>query len=87
MRHEIEEEESTVARIDVLSPDEIADPQLREMMSSALGDEMFGVYGHRPELLKAFMEFYVPAKFGGLLPFSLKELVRLRIAELNDCRR
>jgi AhpD family alkylhydroperoxidase len=29
----------------------------------------------------------LPAKFKGLLPFALKELVRLRIAELNDCRR
>ena len=67
--------------------DAIDDADLREMMKATDGDEMFGVYGHHPSLFKGFLEFYLPAKFKGLLPFALKELVRLRIAELNDCRR
>ena len=76
-----------MARLDVLTAEAINDPDLREMMAATGGDEMFGVYGHHPTLFKGFLDFYLPAKFKGLLPFALKELVRLRIAELNDCRR
>lgn len=76
-----------MARLEVLAPDAVDNPDLREMMRATGGDEMFGVYGHHPEMFKSFLDFYLPAKFEGLLPFALKELVRLRIAELNDCRR
>ena len=76
-----------MARLEVLPAEAIDDADLREMMKATDGDEMFGVYGHHPSLFKGFLEFYLPAKFKGLLPFALKELVRLRIAELNDCRR
>ena len=76
-----------MARLDVLSAEEIDDPDLRKMMQETGGDEMFGVYGHHPSLFKGFLDFYIPAKFSGLLPFNLKELVRLRVADLNDCRR
>jgi hypothetical protein len=76
-----------MARLEVLAPEAVDDPGLREMMRATGGDEMFCVYGHRPALFKSFLDFYLPAKFEGLLPFALKELVRLRIAELNDCRR
>ena len=76
-----------MARLEVLSEKAIDDPSLREMMRATGGDEMFGVYGHHPTLFKGFLDFYLPAKFKGLLPFAMKELVRLRIAELNDCRR
>ena len=69
-----------------LSPDELADPDLRAMMEET-GDEMFGIYGHRPDLFKAFLDFYLLGKSAGELPFELKELVRLRIAELNQCHR
>ncbi len=46
-----------------------------------------GVFGHCPEAFKAFLAFYRPLKYGGRLDFALKELVRLRIAALNDCER
>lgn len=76
-----------MARVRVLSVDELGDPDLRAMME-ATGDEMFGIYGHCPDLFKAFfLQFYRPAKYGGRLPFALKELVRLKIAELNECQR
>ena len=75
-----------MARLDVLTPEQIADPELRRM-AEASGDEMYGVYGHCPELFTAFLRFYRPAKYGGGLPFALKELVRLRIAALNACAR
>ena len=76
-----------MARLEVLPAEAIEDLDLREMMQETGGDEMFGVYGHRPSLFKGFLDFYIPAKFSGLLPFKLKELVRLRVADLNDCRR
>lgn len=69
-----------------LAPDTIADARLAEM-ARATGDEMFGVYGHAPEAFGAFLAFYRPLKYGGRLPFALKELVRLRIAALNGCHR
>lgn len=75
-----------MARVRVLSPGELTDPDLRRMMEAS-GDEMFGVYGHCPDLLKAFLAFYRPAKYKGCLEFALKELVRLKIAGLNACQR
>ena len=75
-----------MARLEILRPDAIADPELRGM-AEASGDEMYGVYGHAPELFKAFLAFYRPAKYAGRLPFALKELVRLRVAALNECAR
>ena len=75
-----------MARIPVLAPAAIADPELAEMARTT-GDEMFGVYGHCPDALKRFLAFYRPMKYGGRLPFALKELVRLRIAAHNECHR
>jgi hypothetical protein len=75
-----------MARLENLEPDAIADPELRRM-ALASGDEMYGVYGHCPDLFAAFLRFYRPAKYAGRLPFALKELVRLKIAALNDCAR
>ncbi|HET8533212.1 MAG TPA: hypothetical protein VFO08_18815 [Methylomirabilota bacterium] len=75
-----------MARLRILPAHQIADPDLRGM-AEASGDEMYGVYGHCPELFAAFLRFYRPAKYGGHLPFALKELVRLKIAALNECAR
>lgn len=75
-----------MAHLPALTAEHIADPTLAAMFRAS-GDEMFGVYGHAPEAFGAFLEFYRPLKYGGRLPFALKELVRLRIAELNDCHR
>ena len=75
-----------MARLEVLEAARIADPDLRAM-AEASGDEMYGVYGHCPDLFKSFLTFYRPAKYGGRLSFALKELVRLKIAALNECLR
>jgi hypothetical protein len=75
-----------MARLDVLAPDDIRVPELAAMLRAS-GDEMYGVYGHAPELFRRFVEFYRPAKYEGVLPFALKELVRLRVATLNECLR
>jgi hypothetical protein len=75
-----------MAWLPALRPDEIADPHVRAL-AEASGDEMFAVYGHSAEAFARFLAFYRPLKYGGQLPFALKELVRLRIAALNDCQR
>ena len=75
-----------MARLDALASNDIRDPELAAMLRAS-GDEMYGVYGHAPELFRRFLEFYRPAKYEGTLPFGLKELVRLRVAELNECVR
>ena len=75
-----------MAHLEVLTPPAIQDPDLRAMLLTS-GDEMFGVYSHCPDAFKAFLQFYRPRKYGGTLPFTLKELVRLRIAMLNTCHR
>jgi hypothetical protein len=75
-----------MARLDVLAADDIRDPELAAMRRAS-GDEMYGVYGHAPELFRRFLDFYRPAKYAGVLPFALKELVRLKIAALNECAR
>ena len=75
-----------MAHLEVLTPHAIQDPDLRAM-ALASGDEMFGVSSHCPEAFKAFLQFYRPLTYGGILSFALKELVRLKIATLNACHR
>jgi hypothetical protein len=66
----------------MLETAQIADPELRRM-AEVSGDEMYGVYGHCPDLFAAFLRFYRPTKYAGQLPFALKELVRLKTAGLS----
>jgi hypothetical protein len=42
--------------------------------------------GQNPELSKQFYPFYIGVRLKGLLDSRLKELVRLKVAELNGCR-
>jgi hypothetical protein len=53
-----------VARLEILRPDAIADPELRRMAETS-GGEMYGVYGHCPDLFAAFLRFYRPTKYRG----------------------
>ncbi len=43
------------------------------------------VLGHRPDMLETYFKFYYPLHNGGVVDPALKEMVRLRIAELNQC--
>ena len=40
---------------------------------------------HRPDMFERYFEFYYPAHQSGVVEPELKELVRLKIARLNDC--
>jgi hypothetical protein len=80
-----------MARLDLV-PREQLDAELRdtlERFEQACPDfnpAVFQAMGIHPELSKAFYRFYIPSRLSGLLDSKLKELVRLKIAELNECR-
>jgi len=38
-----------------------------------------------PELFERFFAFFGPTHQGGVVPSRIKELARLKIAQLNDC--
>jgi alkylhydroperoxidase family enzyme len=71
-----------------LVPTEALDPALRGMAAQAVthhqNPAIFQAMGHLPEAFKAYWEFYTPLRLGGLLDARLKELVRLKIAGLNE---
>ena len=46
---------------------------------------VFQTMGHNPEVSKALYKFYIPIRTESRLDVKLKELVRLKIAQLNDC--
>lgn len=50
------------------------------------GDPNFiRTFGRLPETLKRFVRFYSPLVRLGLVEHRTKELVRLRLAQLNQC--
>jgi hypothetical protein len=42
-------------------------------------------FAHRQDLMDSFFKFYTPARQGKEVDVELIELVRLKIARLNDC--
>jgi alkylhydroperoxidase family enzyme len=42
-------------------------------------------FAHRQDMFDRYFAFYYPAHRDGLIEPALKELVRLKIARLNDC--
>ena len=38
-----------------------------------------------PDLFERYFEFFKPGHQDGVVPSRIKELARLKIAELNDC--
>jgi alkylhydroperoxidase family enzyme len=77
-----------MARIKLV-PTEQLTPGLREIAREAeahkLNPRIFQAAGNLPDAYEAFWAFYGPLKLEGLLEARLKELVRLKIAELNEC--
>ena len=43
------------------------------------------VLGHRPDMIESYFKFYYPLHNSGIVDPALKEMVRLRIASLNQC--
>ena len=72
-----------------LVPENDLSPGLRQIAKEAedhrLNPAIFQAAGNLPETFEAFWSFYSPLKLKGLLDARLKELVRLKIANLNQC--
>ena len=47
--------------------------------------DVLRIFGHHPELFTAWQTFYRPIMADGAVPMRVKELMRLRIAQLNEC--
>jgi alkylhydroperoxidase family enzyme len=65
------------------------DPALREAAQKwgAQGGNvnMHRVFGQMPDFFRKFVEFYGPLVNHGRVPLRVKELARLRVANLNEC--
>jgi alkylhydroperoxidase family enzyme len=77
-----------MSRLSILANDQLA-PDLRRQAEAAeragQNSTVIRVLGHRPEMIEAYFKFYYPLHNGGVVDVALKELVRLRIAALNQC--
>jgi hypothetical protein len=79
-----------MARLDLI-PRAQLDAELRDTLAAFeqacpdFNPAVFQAMGHNPALSNAFYRFYIPARLNGLLDSKLKELVRLKIAQLNEC--
>ena len=66
------------------------DPELREGLTRWLAEggdpNFYRLFGRLPERLKHFIQFYSPMVRRGLVEHRTKELVRLRLAQLNQCQ-
>jgi alkylhydroperoxidase family enzyme len=65
-------------------PESLRD-QARAADKAGAGSTVLRVLGHRPDMIEAYFKFYYPLHNGGIIDPALKELVRLRIASLNQC--
>ena len=59
--------------------------QIRSVEASGADASVLRAVAHVPEMFDAYFAFYYPAHQGGVVEPELKELVRLKIARLNDC--
>jgi hypothetical protein len=72
-----------------LLPDEALSDEVRARVNaveaSGADASVLRAVAHRQDMFDRYFAFYYPAHQGGLVEPELKELVRLKIARLNDC--
>jgi alkylhydroperoxidase family enzyme len=77
-----------MSRLSILANDQLP-ADLRRQAEAAdragANSTVLRVLGHRPEMIESYFKFYYPMHNGGVVEPALKELVRLRIASLNQC--
>lgn len=71
-------------RLRLLSNDELPEPWTARLAPGQQSD-VLRIFGHHPELYTAWQTFYRPIMADGAVPMRLKELMRLRIGQLNEC--
>ena len=77
-----------MARIRLLPDEELGEAtRQRVQAAEAAGADASVLRGlaQHPGFFDSYFGFYYPAHNGGLVDPALKELVRLKIARLNDC--
>jgi alkylhydroperoxidase family enzyme len=82
-----DDEGGPVSRIPLTDPDQLA-PSLRELYDSSEDwpiRHAVQAFGANSEFLEDYFAFYLKYCQTGLVPRRTKELVRLRIATLNNC--
>ena len=70
---------------DQLTPEWAALAEQAETTPPYVSATVYEVLGHCPELFQSYLQFYNPWHEGGMVSPVLKELVRLKIAQLNHC--
>ncbi len=77
-----------MARISLKKDEELPEAQLQQVQAiEAAGQDASVLRGlaHHQTFFDEYFKFYYPAHNGGCIEPPLKELVRLKIARLNDC--
>ncbi len=80
--------ETKMARIRLLEDAELSDAaraQVQKVEASGADASVLRGLAHRQDMFDQYNQFYYPTHQGGLVEPDLKELVRLKIARLNDC--
>ena len=77
-----------MARIRLLTDEELPERRRQQVQATeAAGGDAASqrAMAHLPEFFDRYFRFYVPGHEEGCVEPELKELVRLKIARLNDC--
>ena len=75
-------------RVRLLSNEELSPGTLKQVQAieNTGGDtSVLRAVAHRQDMFDRYFQFYYPAHQEGIVEADLKELVRLKIARLNDC--
>ena len=81
-------EETRMSRIRLFEDEELspaAREQARAAEAAGRDASVLRAVAHRQDMFERYFAFYYPAHQGGVVEPALKELVRLKIARLNDC--
>jgi hypothetical protein len=77
-----------MSRIRLLDDHELSDEtraRVHAVEASGADASVLRALAHCQDLFDRYFAFYYPAHQGGVVEPELKELVRLKIARLNDC--
>jgi hypothetical protein len=77
-----------MSRVRLLSDDELSpEARARVQAAEAAGADVtvLRALAQRQDMFDQYFKFYYPAHQQGIVEPALKELVRLKIARLNDC--
>ena len=59
--------------------------QVQSIDATGADSTVLRVLGHRPDMIESYFKFYYPLHNAGIVDPALKEMVRLKIASLNQC--